>query len=129
MPRSTTPALLVSSSSLHYRKKKKNKADICWHQYIDYASAAGILCGAWEVESTTASDLPQATKALADILGGGAPKAQATGEAAGESNATTQTSSQQAKDAAPVKNRAPAPTGRFARSFGGAAVAAAAMHL
>ncbi|KAJ6789660.1 hypothetical protein PWT90_08674 [Aphanocladium album] len=93
----------------------------------DYASAAGILCGAWEVESTTASDLPQATQALANILGAGAPKAQATGNATPDSNDTAP--AQQAKDAAPVKNRAPAPTGRIARSFGAAAVAGAAMHL
>ncbi|KAM3515932.1 hypothetical protein MY11210_000472 [Beauveria gryllotalpidicola] len=95
----------------------------------DYASAAGILCGAWEVESTTASDLPQATKALADILGVGAPKAQATGETTGNDSSTAGTPSQQAKDAVPVKNRASVPSGRIARSFGGAAAAVAAMHM
>ncbi|KAH8712749.1 hypothetical protein HC256_005923 [Beauveria bassiana] len=96
----------------------------------DYASAAGILCGAWEVESTTASDLPQATKALADILGVGAPKAQATGDATSDDDSAAATPSQQVKNAAaPVKNRASVPTGRIARSLGGAAAAAAAMHL
>ncbi|OAA35243.1 hypothetical protein BBO_08845 [Beauveria brongniartii RCEF 3172] len=114
-----------------------NYLDIDGHVYAevdhscaaDYASAAGILCGAWEVESTTASDLPQATKALADILGVGAPKVQATGDAARDDNSAATTPSQQAKDTAPVKNRASVPTGRIVRSFGGAAAAAAVMHL
>ncbi|KAM3557416.1 hypothetical protein MY1884_004517 [Beauveria asiatica] len=95
----------------------------------DYASAAAILCGAWEVESTTASDLPQATKALADILGVGAPKAQATGDATRGEDSAAATLLQQANDSAPVKNRASVPTGRIVRSFGGAAAAAAAIHL
>ncbi|KAF1733185.1 hypothetical protein CRV24_007084 [Beauveria bassiana] len=98
---------------------------------VDHScAAAGILCGAWEVESTTASDLPQATKALADILGVGAPKAQATGDATSDDDSAAATPSQQVKNAAaPVKNRASVPTGRIARSLGGAAAAAAAMHL
>lgn len=35
----------------------------------DFATAAGLICGAWAVEGTSASDLPQAVQALAAKLG------------------------------------------------------------
>ncbi|KAF5127341.1 hypothetical protein E5D57_008271 [Metarhizium anisopliae] len=80
----------------------------------DFTQAAGSMCGRWNVESTTATDLAAATSALANALNGKGSDAKQT--ATGISTSAT-------------KNIAMVPTGGAIGVVGGLAAAVAGVML
>lgn len=82
--------------------------------YLDFTQAAGSMCGRWNVESTTATDLAAATSALANALNGKGSDAKQT--ATGISTSAT-------------KNIAMVPTGGAIGVVGGLAAAVAGVML